>query len=60
MDVKIGLSVCICVWAGLVDICSLHLEDILVKNNFVSEFFIPLPIVFSDEITLSLLLSFLY
>ena len=30
------------------------------KKQFFSEFFISLPVVFSDEITLSLLLSFLY
>jgi hypothetical protein len=60
VDVKAGLSVCVCVWAGLVDIWSPHLENIFVRNDFVSEFFIPLPIVFSSCFTLSLLLSFLY
>ena len=60
MDVETGLSGCVSVWAGLVEICSPHLENILERNHFFSEFFIPLPVVFSDEISLSLLVSFLY
>ena len=37
-DRVVRLCVCFCVWAALVDICSPHLENILVRNNFVSEF----------------------
>jgi hypothetical protein len=59
VDVEAGLSVCVSLWAGLVEICSPRQENIQKKIVF-SEFFISLPIVFSDEITLSLLLSFLY